>query len=70
MTQGLPSMLRGRTKESVETKKKPRHDNGGNLGFEARLWRAADALSNNMDAADYKRLAPACRQQAMPTTPG
>ncbi len=25
--------------------------NGSNLGFEAKLWAAADALRNNMDAA-------------------
>ena len=25
-----------------------------NLGFEAKLWAAADALRNNMDAAEYK----------------
>ena len=24
------------------------------LGFEAKLWAAADALRNNMDAAEYK----------------
>jgi hypothetical protein len=28
--------------------------NGANLGFEATLWRAADKLRNNMDAAEYK----------------
>jgi type I restriction enzyme M protein len=28
-----------------------------NLGFEATLWRAADALRNNMDAAEYKHVA-------------
>jgi type I restriction enzyme M protein len=27
-----------------------------NLGFEATLWRAADALRNNMDAAEYKHV--------------
>ena len=27
-----------------------------NLGFEAELWRAADALRNNMDAAEYKHV--------------
>src|SRR5262249_12683394 len=33
--------------------------NGGtaaNLGFEAKLWQAADALRNNMDAAEYKHV--------------
>src|SRR5437879_9799738 len=27
-----------------------------NLGFEANLWAAADALRNNMDAAEYKHV--------------
>jgi len=31
-------------------------DNGTTLGFEAKLWQAADALRNNMDAAEYKHV--------------
>src|SRR3954469_14631181 len=27
-----------------------------NLGFEAKLWQTADALRNNMDAAEYKHV--------------
>lgn len=30
--------------------------NGGPLGFEGKLWAAADALRNNMDAAEYKHV--------------
>ena len=30
--------------------------NGSPLGIEAKLWAAADALRNNMDAADYKHV--------------
>jgi type I restriction enzyme M protein len=29
-------------------------DTTDNQGFEAKLWAAADALRNNMDAAEYK----------------
>ena len=31
-------------------------DSAANLGFEAKLWAAADALRNNMDAAEYKHV--------------
>lgn len=30
--------------------------NGGNLGFEQKLWQAADKMRNNMDAAEYKHV--------------
>ena len=30
--------------------------NGATLGFEAKLWKTADALRNNMDAAEYKHV--------------
>ncbi len=33
-----------------------KNTNGGALGFEAKLWAAADALRNNMDAAEYKHV--------------
>ena len=29
---------------------------GANLGFEEKLWKAADKMRNNMDAADYKHV--------------
>ncbi|MHB8388311.1 MAG: type I restriction-modification system subunit M [Acidobacteriaceae bacterium] len=32
------------------------HNNGATIGFEAKLWAAADALRNNMDAAEYKHV--------------
>ena len=32
------------------------NSNGANLGFEATLWAAADALRSNMDAAEYKHV--------------
>ena len=46
-------MAKGRPKGSNPEKK---NDNGANLGFEAKLWQAADALRNNMDAAEYKHV--------------
>jgi len=30
--------------------------NGANLGFEQKMWQAADKLRGNMDAADYKHV--------------
>ncbi len=32
------------------------HTTGATLGFEAKLWQAADALGNNMDAAEYNHV--------------
>ncbi len=40
-------------KQTATTKN---NSNGANLGFEAKLWAAADALRNNMDAAEYKHV--------------
>jgi len=34
----------------------PGKDSAANLGFEAKLWLAADKLRNNMDAAEYKHV--------------
>jgi len=53
------------TATDVETPKKrgrtpkgeaPAKRGGGDLGFEATLWAAADKLRNNMDAAEYKHV--------------
>src|SRR5512135_1978052 len=32
------------------------NDTAANLGYEAKLWQMADALRNNMDAAEYKHV--------------
>jgi type I restriction enzyme M protein len=32
------------------------NNNSANLGFESELWRGADALRSNMDAAEYKHV--------------
>src|SRR3970040_2430804 len=33
-----------------------KNDTAANLGFEAQLWKAADALRGSMDAAEYKHV--------------
>jgi type I restriction enzyme M protein len=44
-----------RTRKSTDKPDKVA-DTGAHLGFEAKLWAAADALRNNMDAAEYKHV--------------
>src|ERR1700751_3729563 len=46
-------MARGRQKRNGADSG---NGNGATLGFEAKLWQAADALRNNMDAAEYKHV--------------
>ena len=36
--------------------KKKNINTSANLGFEAKLWLAADKMRNNMDAAEYKHV--------------
>src|SRR5271157_3239618 len=40
----------------ARTKTKPENGNGSTLGFEAKLWLAADKLRTNLDAAEYKHV--------------
>jgi type I restriction enzyme M protein len=40
---------------ATKSKSTPK-DSSANLGFEAKLWLAADKLRNNMDAAEYKHV--------------
>ncbi|MGH9448832.1 MAG: type I restriction-modification system subunit M N-terminal domain-containing protein, partial [Terriglobia bacterium] len=35
---------------------KPRPNNGASLGFEQKLWQAADKLRGHLDAAEYKHV--------------
>jgi type I restriction enzyme M protein len=42
----------------ARAQQKKKNDNGGaNLGFEAKLWAAADKLRGNMEPSDYKHVA-------------
>jgi type I restriction enzyme M protein len=50
------AMPRGRPRGNGATGAKPQQDSAARLGFEAKLWQAADALRNNMDAAEYKHV--------------
>jgi type I restriction-modification system DNA methylase subunit len=43
------------TEQTKLSKKKSRF-NGAVLGFEEKLWKAANKLRNNMDAAEYKHM--------------
>lgn len=43
-------------KTKSKTKSRKSKDTGANLGFEAKLWLAADKLRSNMDAAEYKHV--------------
>ena len=42
--------------QSQPAKKAQKTNGGGDLGFEEKLWQAADKLRNNMDAAEYKHV--------------
>src|SRR5438034_8895046 len=41
---------------AVQTKINEEKTNGANLGFEGKLWKGADKLRSNMDAAEYKHV--------------
>jgi type I restriction enzyme M protein len=50
---GTAQLVMAGGKKSTQVKKA---GNGANLGFEEKLWQAADKLRGNMDAADYKHV--------------
>src|SRR5690554_1035547 len=43
-------------KKSAKKETAPRKSNGANVGYEAELWRMADALRGQIDAAEYKHV--------------
>lgn len=50
-------MPRGRPRKKENTEGTQKQGNGGNLGFESKLWAAADKLRGNMEPSDYKHVA-------------
>ena len=46
-----------RKKQSGTAKSRSGNGNGANLGFEEKLWAAADKMRGHMDAAEYKHVA-------------
>ncbi|MEW8053012.1 MAG: class I SAM-dependent DNA methyltransferase [Candidatus Thiodiazotropha sp.] len=50
-------MPRGRPRTKEKTEGTQKGDNGGNLGFEGKLWATADKLRGNMEPSDYKHVA-------------
>jgi type I restriction-modification system DNA methylase subunit len=42
--------------KSTKADKQKAQKNGANLGFEQKLWQAADKLRGSMDASDYKHV--------------
>jgi type I restriction enzyme M protein len=48
--------LKGSAKQMGLDMKEVNGSSGANLGFEGKMWRAADKLRNNMDAAEYKHV--------------
>lgn len=56
-------------KKRSSKKKVDKSTNGATVGFEQELWAMADALRNNMDAAEYKHVVLAdCRNTYRSTT--
>ena len=45
-----------RRRADGDTEKKTKNGNGANLGFEEKLWLAADKLRGSLDAAEYKHV--------------
>jgi type I restriction enzyme M protein len=49
----MPGIYRG---YGMARKRQQQNGNGSSLGFEEKLWQAADKLRGHMDAAEYKHV--------------
>ena len=49
-------MPRGRPRKKTEPEAATNDGTGANVGYEAELWKMADALRGSMDAAEYKHV--------------
>ncbi len=56
LTQTFEFVSAGSMGKAKAKKKAAKATTGAKLGFEATLWKAADKLRNNMDAAEYKHV--------------
>jgi len=54
--QGLPELVAERSARGRGRNDSGNGRKGGDLGFEAKLWQAADLLRGNLDAAEYKHV--------------
>jgi hypothetical protein len=45
-----------KARRSAKARKQTRKNDGATVGYEAELWRMADALRGRMDAAEYKHV--------------
>jgi type I restriction enzyme M protein len=52
----VPEPVKETPAPAEKPERKQRETTGASLGFEAKLWLAADKLRNNMDAAEYKHV--------------
>lgn len=53
---GRNNTLGGNVASRTGNNHRTQKSNGANLGFEEKLWQAADKLRSNMDAAEYKHV--------------
>jgi type I restriction enzyme M protein len=49
-------IIRGNMASKSRNNRRTQRSNGANLGFEEKMWQAADKLRGHMDAAEYKHV--------------